>query len=117
MEQFKDQPSIPHSIGQDEITAAFREVFSTASGKRVLFWLLEQCAIYGEAYAGELVNATHYTLGRQGVGRRLIAELDRIDPTLYPRLLLAIADLKANDRAAAASRAADEEGQDYDSDV
>ncbi|MBB3308614.1 hypothetical protein FHT78_000343 [Rhizobium sp. BK196] len=117
MDHFKDQPSIPQTIGRDEITTAFREVFATASGKRVLFWMLEQCAIYQEAYAGELVNATHYTLGKQGAGRRLIAELDRIDPTLYPRLLLAIADLKASDKAAAASRAASEEGEDHDVDA
>ncbi len=117
MEQFKDQPSIPQNLGRDEITAAFRDVFASASGKRVLFWMLEQCAIYQEAYAGELVNATHYTLGKQGVGRRLIAEFDRIDPTLYPRLLLAIADLKANDKAVATSRAASEEGEEHDVDA
>jgi len=117
MDHFKDQPSIPQIIQRDEITMAFREVFATASGKRVLFWMLEQCAVYQEAYAGELGNATHYTLGKQGVGRRLIAELDRIDPTLYPRLLLAIADLKATDKAAAASRAEQEEGEDHDIDA
>lgn len=117
MQHFKDQPSGLRSLERDEITTAFREVFATASGKRVLFWMLEQCAVYREAYAGELGNATHYTLGKQGVGRRLIAELDRIDPTLYPRLLLAIADLKATDKAAAASRAASEEGEENDVDA
>ncbi|MBB3590677.1 hypothetical protein FHX08_001021 [Rhizobium sp. BK529] len=117
MDHFKDQPFTPDSVARDEITTAFREVFATASGKRVLFWMLEQCAVYQEAYAGELGNATHYTLGKQGVGRRLIAELDRIDPTLYPRLLLAIADLRATDKAAAQSRAKSEEGEDHDSDA
>ncbi|EJZ17386.1 hypothetical protein [Rhizobium sp. Pop5] len=53
---------------RDVLAAAFREVFLLPSGKRVLFWMLEQCAIYREAFAGEAVSATHYALGLQGAG-------------------------------------------------
>lgn len=117
MSHFKEQPSEPHTPERDELTTAFREVFALDAGKRVLFWMLEQCAIYQEAYAGELTNATNYTLGRQGAGRKLIAQLDSIDPTMYPKLLLAVADLRAMDEAAARRRADSEEGEEHDVDA
>lgn len=86
---------------RDELLRAFRDVFNMPSGKRVLFWMLEQCAIYQDAYTGEN-NATNYTLGTQAAGRRLISKLDEVDPKFYPALLMAVADMKAMDRAAAA---------------
>ncbi len=111
------QPSALHTLERDEITMAFRDVFALDAGKRVLFWMLEQCAIYQDAYSGELTNATNYALGRQGAGRKLIAQLDSIDPTFYPKLLLAIADFRAMDEAAAKRRASSEEGEDHDVDA
>lgn len=95
------------------LNRAFSEVFRTDAGKRVLFWLLEQAAIYEDAFAGDQSNATNYTLGRQSNGRRLIAKLDEIDPRFYPQLLLAVAELNAMDRAAA-SRAANSGEDDED---
>ena len=89
---------------------AFREVFNTAAGKRVLFWMLEQCAIYQDAFTGD-DNATNYTLGRQSSGRKLIDKLDELDPRNYPALLLAVADDKAMKRAAL-ERAAQQEDDD-----
>ena len=98
----------------DATEAAFREVFNLPSGngKRVLFYMLEQSAIYQDAYAGDN-NATNYTLGLQSAGRRLIAKLDQIEPEFYPKLLLAIADMKAVERAAAAAK---KQGRDEDDD-
>ncbi len=78
---------------------ALQDVVKTASGKRVLFWFLEQASIYADPYAGEDA-ATNYRIGRQSVGRRLIAELDALDPRTYPRLMLDLADLKAMEQAA-----------------
>lgn len=117
MDHFNEQPSHPHTPQRDEITTAFRDVFALDAGKRVLFWMLEQCAVYRDAYSGELTNATHYILGRQGAGRTLIAKLDSIDPTMYPKLLLAIADFKEAEKVAAKRRADSEEGEDYDVDA
>lgn len=94
-----------------DIDAAFAEVFKLAAGKRVLFWMLEQCALYEDAFAGDQTNATNYLLGRQSSGRRLIDQLNAVDPRFYPQLLLDIAELKAMDRAAA-PRAADEGEED-----
>ena len=81
---------------------AFRAVLSTADGKRVLFWVLEQAGVYRDAFAGDDA-ATNYVLGQQAVGRKLIGMMDEIDPRTYPKLLLDIADLKAMELAAAKS--------------
>lgn len=97
---------------REALAAAFREVFSLPSGKRVLFWMLEQCAIYREAFAGEAVNATHYTLGLQGAGRKLIAKLDEIDQRFYPSLLLEIATIKAIDREVATNKRSEDDDVD-----
>jgi len=78
---------------------AFKAVLATPQGKRVLFWVLEQAAIYRDAFSGDDA-ATNYVLGQQSVGRKLIDLMDQIDPRTYPRLLLAIADLKAMQQAA-----------------
>lgn len=93
-----------------EIERAFEDVIATPSGKRVLYWILEQAAIYRDAFAGDDA-ATNYTLGRQATGRKVMEMLDHLDPRHYPRLLLEIADLKAMDRAAGGR---DEQEEDQD---
>lgn len=98
-----DQEDVKASFELDEINAAFREVLALASGKRVLFWILEQAAIYRDAFGGTDA-ATNYTLGLQAGGRRLLQKFDEIDPRLYPRLLLDVADMKAMDIAARAAK-------------
>lgn len=110
MSDLTEQLSPLEAAERADLEAAFREVFATASGKRVLFWMLEQCAIYQDAYTGE-DNATNYTLGQQASGRKLIAKLDELDPRNYPTLLLAVAQDKAMKRAAL-ERAAQQEDDD-----
>ena len=89
-----------HDIERAELERSFRAILSTSEGKRVLNWMLEQAAIYVDAYSGENA-ATNYVLGQQSVGRRLIGMLDELDPRAYPQLLLSIADLREIDREAA----------------
>jgi hypothetical protein len=91
------------AIEAEKIKTAFAAVFHSEAGKRVLFWMLEQCAIYEDAFSGDMTNATNYRLGLQAAGRRLIGALDNVDPRFYPQLLVAIADLKAVDAAQAKS--------------
>lgn len=83
-----------------ELKQSLEAVLSDPDGKRVLFWVLEQAAIYRDAYSGD-DSATNYVLGQQSVGRKIMGMMDQIDPRTYPRLLLDIADLNAMDRAAA----------------
>lgn len=111
-DDLSEQLSAQEQSERDELVRAFAEVFALAAGKRVMFWLLEQCAIYADPFAGDQTNATNYTLGQQSVGRKLISKLDEIDPRHYPRLLLDIAELKAMDRAALVAEQAKKEQED-----
>lgn len=111
MTDLAEQLSPQDAAERADLDEAFREVFKTASGKRVLFWMLEQCAIYRDPDCGELTHATSAIVGEQRVGRKLIAKLDELDPRNYPALLLAVADDKAMKRAAL-ERAAQQEDDD-----
>lgn len=97
--------------GADELRKAFREILSMTSGKRVIFWMLEQCAIYRDPFSGDDA-ATNYTIGRQAAGRMLISMLESIDPRLYPRLLLDIAEIREVDRSTAKALQQNQENDD-----
>ncbi len=100
MADLTEQLSAEQAVERQELDEAFRKVFATNEGKRILFWMLSGCAIYEDAFTGD-DNVTNYRLGLQAGGRKLIAKLDEIEPRFYPQLLLAIADIKALDKAAA----------------
>ncbi|TIT90397.1 MAG: hypothetical protein E5W41_00290 [Mesorhizobium sp.] len=110
-DELSEQLSPIEAFEREELAKSFRGVLSSAEGKRVMFWVLEQCAIYADAFAGESTNATNYSLGLQAVGRKLISKFDEVDPRLYPRLLLDVAELKAMDRAVVA-RATEKDEED-----
>jgi len=96
------QPLSADDVSREELDRAFREVLALSSGKRVLFWMLEQCGVYQDAFTGEAMASTNYSLGRQSVGRVVIGKLDEIDARNYPQLLLAIAELREIDKGHAA---------------
>ena len=98
MDDVNEALTAQQELERKALDNAFREVFALDSGKRVLFWMLEQCSIYSDAFSGEN-NATNYTLGLQAGGRKLIAKLDEVDPRFYPQLLLAIGEIKAMELA------------------
>lgn len=110
-EDLSEQLSPRQIVEQAELVKAFRDVFKTVSGKRVLFWMLEQCAIYRDAYTGEN-NSTNYQLGLQAAGRQLIGKLDEIDPEMYPNLLLAMKEVREADKAEAEALADKMEPED-----
>lgn len=117
MDDLSEQLSVTQQFDRVELEKAFRDVLGLQSGKRVLFWLLEQCAIYRDPDHGELTHATSSTIGEQRVGRKLIAKLDEIDPRSYPKLLLDMAEITAMDRAAADRRAEKQGIEDDDIDA
>jgi hypothetical protein len=120
MGSLKQQLSAAQSVSQDEITKAFFAVFATTDGKRVLHWMLEQCAVYQDAFSGEATAATNYTLGLQAAGRRLMAQMDHCDPTMYPALLLAMKAIRETDAAhaeALTKNAPDTEDLEDDADL
>lgn len=93
------------------LDAAIREVFATASGKRLMFWMLSNSAIYASAFTGDDA-ATNFRLGRQSAGLALIAKLDELDARYYPQLLLSVADMRELDRAVARAAAKPQEDDD-----
>lgn len=95
-----------------ELDKAYGEVFATASGKLVLYDMLEMCGMYTAAFTGEN-NATNFMLGKQEAGKQLIDKLNGVDQRFYPQLLLAIADIREMNKAAS-ERAAKLEQEDND---
>lgn len=100
MDDVSEELSTADKISRDAIEAAFRDVFATHAGKRVLYWMLEQCGMYEAAFTGEAAS-TNFILGKQEVGRRVVGKLDEINPQFYPQLLLTIAEIRDRERAAA----------------
>lgn len=72
-------------------------VLSTPEGKRFVFWLVEQCHVYGAIFTGEGA-ATDFRLGERNIGMLLITAMDDIAPTTYPQLLLEGARLAEKDK-------------------
>lgn len=101
------------AIEREKLHASFRELLQVEAGRRVLYWMLEQCAIYRDAYTGDDA-ATNYTLGMQASGRKLIGEIDAINPRFYPQLLIDIAEMRDRDRAAAEAMDKPENDEDDD---
>ncbi|MGX1353375.1 hypothetical protein AB7M49_006996 [Bradyrhizobium elkanii] len=113
MSDLKEQLSPAEEIARAELAKAFRDTLATVAGKRVVFWVLEQCAMYRDAFSADN-NVTNYSLGRQAAGRDVLAKLDEIDPRLYPALLLDMAGVREMDRAAAKATADNMENDDGD---
>lgn len=115
MSDVEQQLSPAQTVERDELHKAARNTLATVEGKRLVYWILQKCAIYQDAFCGEATNATHYTLGSQKPGRQLIAMLDEVDPNLYPDLLKGIAMIRATDEATAKALAkAQNENQEND---
>lgn len=106
-----EELSLSQAYERDELHRAFRRLLGTVDGKRVLLFVLAQCALEVDPYTGE-DNATNFMLGRQNVARRLIATMDDIDPRLYPQLLLDIAEIREVDRSAVESLTKKQENDD-----
>lgn len=111
-DDFEEQLSPEQQSEADELARAYREVLNSAAGKRVIFDILETCAIFTDPFAGEYHASTAHELGKQWVGRKMIAGLNAIDPRIYPQLLFDVADLKAMKLAAAERATATEDTDD-----
>jgi hypothetical protein len=99
------------AVAQEEIDAAFRALTNSYHGKRVLYWILEQCEIYVDPFCGEHTNSSNYKMGAQSSGRKIIARMDRVDPKMYPQLLMDIAEIRVIDKQAAETRKKKAEGE------
>ena len=98
MSNLAEQPSPSQTVVPPQIVTDFEKVLREPEGKRVILWLLEQCAVTRSAYQGE-DNATNFRLGEVNIGLRLIAQLDRVSPSEYARLLLWDAQRREKEKA------------------
>ncbi|WP_321337803.1 hypothetical protein [Breoghania sp.] len=95
---------------QDELARALRDVLSMPSGKRLLFWVLGECNLYGDPFSSD-GHVTDYLLGKQAIGRKIIDLMNSVDLRAYPTLLLDVADIKAMEEAAEGEDAGEEDNE------
>lgn len=88
---------------RDDLKDALDRVLKTSDGKRVIFWVLSMAGIYDDPFALD-TPIRDYKLGQQSIGRRVLVKLDELDPRIYPRLLLEVADIEGMKRAAARNK-------------
>lgn len=70
--------------------------------------VLERCGVYRTAFTGDRAT-TDLRLGEQNIGLWLIAQMDLVDLTEYPRLILERAQKKAEDKGTVHVSELDEE--------
>ncbi len=106
---------IAANIAHEELNRSVEAIIETVEGKRFIYWLLDRCAMYRDAFGGAgMADVTHHSLGRQSVGRMLVNKLDEINPRLFPRLLLEMATIRENDAAIAARQVGAAQPEDED---
>jgi len=78
---------------KDRLHEAIAAVLATDDGRRVVFWLLSICGLYEDGFTGDDA-LTNYRLGRQAVGKQILAQMNAIDGELYPRFLMECARMR-----------------------
>lgn len=69
-----------------KITDKYRKVLATTEGRDVIWDLLSYCGIYHDQFTGN--SETFRNLGMKKVGLKIIAEINKVDPKAYAKLLL-----------------------------
>jgi len=72
---------------RDRVFLDLEHVLRSPQGRRVLMMILERCGLYRNAYTGER-QATDFRLGEQNIGLWLVSQIEAVNPTEYPTLLL-----------------------------
>jgi len=81
------------ALAQRALCEAISAVLTTDQGRQCFFWLLELCGVYEDGFELE-AGLMSYRLGRQSVGKQIIAQMNAIDEELYPRFLLEAARMR-----------------------
>jgi len=74
----------------DRLNEALSAVLDTDQGRQCFFWLLTLCGVYEDGFEME-AGLMSYRLGRQSVGKQIIARMNMIEGELYPRFLMQVA--------------------------
>jgi len=86
-DQLTEKLSADDQLNRDRVQLDLEAVLRLPQGRRVLLMILERCGVYRNAYTGER-QATDFRLGEQNVGLWLISQIEMVNPTEYPALLL-----------------------------
>lgn len=92
-EKLTTQLSRAQELQRDQIVLDLEAVLRLPQGRRVMLRILERCGVYRNAFAAE-AETTALRLGEQNIGLWLIAQLETVGPTEYPRLLLEAAQTR-----------------------
>lgn len=82
--------SCDHDISERE--RQFREDVSVmllnSQSMRFVWWILQQCGIYGVSFSGDEMTA--FREGQRSIGLTIIQKLSESDEEAYPKLMLAM---------------------------
>lgn len=76
--------------GDNPLHEALSKVCKMPEGRALMWAIIGQTKIYSEDFSGN--SRDIFDKGRRSVGLWLIAQLTEVDPTVYPRLLLDMAN-------------------------
>jgi hypothetical protein len=67
------------------IQQGIRDCNSTVAGRELLFYILDNCAIYAPTMPDQMLE---FNVGRKSIGIDLVELMNSVDPKIYPELLL-----------------------------
>lgn len=70
----------------DLLIADLRAVLKTASGRKVIYHILDLCNLYADSFTGN--SQTFHLEGKRSIGLDILALIQEVDPKAYPKLLL-----------------------------
>jgi hypothetical protein len=73
-------------LADAERVQALRDVLATLAGRRVLWWLLEQCHLYHQSWSPGQADRTAFLEGERSIGLRLLDQIERVGPLRYAQM-------------------------------
>lgn len=87
MDDLSNKLSQAQTDPTDELTLDLEALLNSKAGRHVLMWLLGRAGLYGSLFSIE-PGLTELNLGRRDLGLQLLHQIEAIDPTAYPMLLM-----------------------------
>jgi len=63
---------------------AFEKVLGTAEGKRVIWWIMGECGVFGLSMTGN--SQTFFNEGMRNIGLKLMDRVMQTNPSLYQEM-------------------------------
>lgn len=68
---------------------SLEEILKTPAGRTFIWHVLGQTKLYDETFSGN--SADIFEKGKRSIGLWILAQINELDPTAYPRMLLDVA--------------------------